>query len=308
MLAASPCFTPGTLIATEYGQRPIEDLARGDRVVTRDNGLKRITWVGRRNVTYHEVQEAEGLQPVLVRAGAFGDGRPARDMVVSPNHRFLIGPGQGPLTLLSVGPTDQGGTAIIDGDQIIYEPAMNFAGTETFIYMVEDATGVQSSALVTIEVTNVNDDPTAVDNQYTVDEDSTLNRFGVLVNDFDDPDSGESLKVLALGPTSHSGHVERVNGNTKVAYTPVADFFGTETFTYTISDRNGGTDQATVTVMVVNRVECRGAARRFVQPPIGHGRVRQDGVGIGRQQRSRFQRFKMAARPRAADGRCGRAT
>lgn len=93
----SPCFTPGTLIATSQGHRAVETLKRGDRVVTRDNGLRRVEWVGRRSFTYDEIGEAEALQPVLVRKDAFGTGYPGRDMIVSPNHRFLVGPGISPL-------------------------------------------------------------------------------------------------------------------------------------------------------------------------------------------------------------------
>lgn len=97
-LAVSPCFTPGTLIATDRGQRAVEDLQRGDRVVTRDNGLRRIVWVGSRNFSFHDLVEEEALRPVLIRAGAFGDGVPARDMIVSPEHRFLVDQRISPLT------------------------------------------------------------------------------------------------------------------------------------------------------------------------------------------------------------------
>lgn len=89
MSNASPCFTPGALIATDRGWRPVETLTRGDRVVTRDNGLKRISWVGRRDMSYADLAEFPGLQPILIRKGSFGDGLPDRDMLVSPNHRFL---------------------------------------------------------------------------------------------------------------------------------------------------------------------------------------------------------------------------
>lgn len=85
----SPCFTPGTLIATDRGQRPVETLRRGDKVVTRDNGLQRIYWVGRRDLSFGALGKSPGLQPILVRAGALGEGLPSRDMLVSPNHRFL---------------------------------------------------------------------------------------------------------------------------------------------------------------------------------------------------------------------------
>lgn len=92
----SPCFTPGTLIATDRGQRPVETLRRGDKVVTRDNGLRRIYWVGRRDLSLDDLRQVRSLQPVLVRAGALGEGCPARDMLVSPNHRFLRHPAPAP--------------------------------------------------------------------------------------------------------------------------------------------------------------------------------------------------------------------
>ncbi|MDA9865337.1 Hint domain-containing protein [bacterium] len=94
----SPCFTPGTLIATDRGVCPIETLIQGDKVVTRDNGLRRINWVGRRTFTYDEIGQEEALQPVLVVKDAFGPGNPERSMIVSPNHRFLVGAHISPLT------------------------------------------------------------------------------------------------------------------------------------------------------------------------------------------------------------------
>ena len=86
----TPCFTPGTLIATDRGAQPVETLRRGNRVVTRDNGLARIEWVGRRVVPLGELHLCSELQPILVAADAFGPGRPAQDMLVSPAHRFLV--------------------------------------------------------------------------------------------------------------------------------------------------------------------------------------------------------------------------
>ncbi len=91
MSKVSPCFTPGSLIATSKGWQPVETLRRGDRVVTRDNGLRRIAWVGRRDLSYSDLKEVPTLRPVLVRKGAFGVGVPSRDMLVSPKHRFLVG-------------------------------------------------------------------------------------------------------------------------------------------------------------------------------------------------------------------------
>ena len=85
-----PCFTPGTLIATPKGERRVEELEVGDRVITRDNGIQEIRWVGKRAMTGDEFERAPHLKPVLIREGALGNGLPERDMMVSPNHRVLV--------------------------------------------------------------------------------------------------------------------------------------------------------------------------------------------------------------------------
>ncbi|KIC40453.1 type I secretion protein [Ruegeria sp. ANG-R] len=77
-----PCFTPGTLISTPDGPRPVESLTPGDLVTTADSGAKPVLWVGRTAVA------AEGkLAPIRFEAGLFGLTRP---LLVSPQHRMLI--------------------------------------------------------------------------------------------------------------------------------------------------------------------------------------------------------------------------
>lgn len=85
-----PCFTPGTLIATPKGERRVEDLKVGDRVITRDNGIQEIRWLGARTMQAKELAHAEHLNPILIRQGALGGDLPERDMLVSPNHRILV--------------------------------------------------------------------------------------------------------------------------------------------------------------------------------------------------------------------------
>ncbi|MEX0348444.1 MAG: Hint domain-containing protein [Paracoccaceae bacterium] len=84
------CFTPGTLIATPKGERKVEELRVGDRVVTRDNGIRALCQVDRRRVWAHQMARADHLQPILIRAGALDFELPERDMLVSPNHRVLV--------------------------------------------------------------------------------------------------------------------------------------------------------------------------------------------------------------------------
>jgi Ca2+-binding RTX toxin-like protein len=85
-----PCFTPGTLIETMSGLKPVETLKPGERVLTRDNGYRPIRWVGHKPIDAARLAAEPNLAPVLIRAGALGQGAPERDMMVSPQHRMLI--------------------------------------------------------------------------------------------------------------------------------------------------------------------------------------------------------------------------
>jgi hypothetical protein len=85
-----PCFTPGSMIATPRGERRVEDLQLGDRVITRDNGIQDIRWIGARVLQGAELTSAAHLKPILVHQGALGNGLPERDMMLSPNHRVLV--------------------------------------------------------------------------------------------------------------------------------------------------------------------------------------------------------------------------
>ena len=85
-----PCFTPGTLIATPKGERPVEELRAGDRVITRDSGIQEIRWVGRKALDRQTLLASPHLQPILIRQGSLGQGLPEKDMLVSPNHRVLV--------------------------------------------------------------------------------------------------------------------------------------------------------------------------------------------------------------------------
>ncbi len=78
----APCFTRGTLIKTDQGERPIEELAAGDMVLTMDHGYQPIRWIG------SSKRAATGdLAPILIRKGALGNDR---DLRVSPQHRMLL--------------------------------------------------------------------------------------------------------------------------------------------------------------------------------------------------------------------------
>jgi len=84
------CFTPGTLIATPKGEIAVENLRVGDKVITRDNGLQELRWIGGKELGWHDFSANPHLKPILIKAGSLGNGLPERDMMVSPNHRVLV--------------------------------------------------------------------------------------------------------------------------------------------------------------------------------------------------------------------------
>ncbi|MDC1467965.1 Hint domain-containing protein [Planktomarina temperata] len=76
------CFTRGTFIKTQTGERPIEELTQGDMVLTMDHGYQPIRWIG------SSKRPATGnMAPILIRKGALGNDR---DLRVSPQHRMLL--------------------------------------------------------------------------------------------------------------------------------------------------------------------------------------------------------------------------
>lgn len=85
-----PCFVLGTLIRTENGEVPVETLAVGDMVATRDHGLRPILWIGSRLLNAAVLAANPQLRPIRIRAGALGDNSPSSDLLVSPQHRVLV--------------------------------------------------------------------------------------------------------------------------------------------------------------------------------------------------------------------------
>ncbi len=84
------CFTPGTMISTPYGPKPVEQLGEGDKVLTKDSGAEEVLWAGRRRMTGARLFAMPKLRPIRIRAGALGVERPDQELIVSPEHRMLV--------------------------------------------------------------------------------------------------------------------------------------------------------------------------------------------------------------------------
>ena len=148
----------------------------------------------------------------------------------------LIGAGELPYTL-----TGAGNTAT-------YQPNTAYSGPDAFQFRANDGR-LDSSAAATVSITvnHVNRAPVANDDSASTPP-LTPVTVNVLAND-SDPDN-DTLTVTSVSLPAHG--VATVNLDNTVTYVPVAGYAGPDSFTYSVSDGNGGTASATVSIGVGN--------------------------------------------------------
>jgi hypothetical protein len=86
----APCYCRGTLIKTKCGQKRVENLKIGDKVITASGEQRPIRWVGRRSYSGRFVMGRKDILPVCIKAGALDDNVPKRDLWISPNHAMFL--------------------------------------------------------------------------------------------------------------------------------------------------------------------------------------------------------------------------
>ncbi|NER81343.1 MAG: hypothetical protein F6K42_17605, partial [Leptolyngbya sp. SIO1D8] len=163
-------------------------------------------------------------------------------------------------------------TLSASGDAFEYDPNGQFNDLATgatvvdsFQYTVSDGNGGTDTATVTVEVSGVNDAPVATDDGgvgFLTDERTALVTPSLLFNDTDE--EGDDLSVIevegnALSPGEtlvlSSGALVNLNDGGSLTYNPNGAFdnlgqneIATDTFTYTVSDGNGGSDSGSVSI------------------------------------------------------------
>ncbi len=139
-------------------------------------------------------------------------------------------------------------TYTYDGGELLQGQTVN----ETFTYTVKDTDGAETGGTVTVTVTGVNDDPTAEDDAGTITEPDTTYTTDVVISD---PDTSYALlSVDVTGSPSSTGELTyNDNGTFTYTYTGgelAAGQTVNETFTYTVEDTDGATNNGTITVTV----------------------------------------------------------
>jgi cysteine-rich repeat protein len=151
------------------------------------------------------------------------------------------------LAIASLTAPAHGSAVIVDGHHILYTPAANYHGSDSFSYTVADPSGATATAAVALEIASINDPPIAAGDSASLDEDTSAT-IDVTGNDGDV--DGDALTIVAVTQPEH-GSAEIVDAG-RVAYTPAADYHGPDGFSYTIDDGNGGRASATVAIAVAS--------------------------------------------------------
>jgi large repetitive protein len=139
------------------------------------------------------------------------------------------------------------GSVSCSGSDCVYIPNdPDFTGADSFTYTVSDGQGGTDIGDVAVEVVPTNEEPSASDDSLTLAED-TSDSVDVFANDTDD--DGDPIAVETLEPTTDNGTVSCTVGGI-CTYTPEPNFEGFDTFSYTITDGQGGTGTANVEVTV----------------------------------------------------------
>ncbi|GAB5389127.1 MAG: hypothetical protein Alpg2KO_20950 [Alphaproteobacteria bacterium] len=140
------------------------------------------------------------------------------------------------------GPSN-GSAVVTPGGSFVYTPDDNFVGTDSFTYTVSDGQASDTGTVI-VTITDANDAPIARNDSFDGDEDQPIN--GSVASNDSDPDGGE-LTFSLVGTTLNGGLTFRADGS--FTYVPGADFNGTDSFTYAVSD-GALTDTATVSLTV----------------------------------------------------------
>jgi VCBS repeat-containing protein len=157
--------------------------------------------------------------------------------------------GSGTLTTSVVtGPAKGAVVHNVDGS-FTYTPVADFTGTDTFTYYVSDGAATSGPATVTIAITAVNDAPVANPNRAIIEENTSV-VLNVKANDTD-VDGRALTSTMVTGP-AHGTVAHNVDGS--FTYTPVADFTGTDTFTYRVSDGILDSAPTPVTITVTSAI------------------------------------------------------
>ena len=200
----------------------------------------------------------------LASASAFITVTPVNDPVNATDDEFTVDedsserlhviqndvdPDGDDVVLISVSSAARGDTAVFPDNRILYVPPTEETGTDTFTYMVSDGKSAPVMATVLVTIRAVNDPPYVASFIVSTSEDTAVD-ITPLERAFDQEGDALTLHSVTQGEHGAVTIVTALDTPTSIRYTPDQNFFGTDAFTYTVTDSQNGSSTASITVTV----------------------------------------------------------
>jgi preprotein translocase subunit YajC len=101
------CFLKGTHIATPEGEKTVESLVAGDKVITASGGVATVKWLGHRTLYKNRIPAKDAVRafPILIKKDAIANNVPHADLIVSPGHHLEFNGALVPAMMLVNGQT-----------------------------------------------------------------------------------------------------------------------------------------------------------------------------------------------------------
>ncbi|NIY77713.1 tandem-95 repeat protein [Thalassospira sp. HF15] len=180
------------------------------------------------------------------------------------------------LNIASVSVNPQFGTITDNGDgSWTFVPSANFHGDNVELSFVVSDGELEDGGIATIDILSVNDAPIAENDGFVVEVDST-GTFNLLSNDSDI--DGDPLTVTPSSYVTAQGVAIAVNSDGSFSYSAPEGFSGTDSFTYEISDGQGGMSTAVASIEVDHRPDVYGG--RIVLPEAQTVEHRLHGIDV----------------------------
>ena len=162
-----------------------------------------------------------------------------------------------PLTYLVVTPPAHG-SLTGSAPNLTYTPAPNYFGPDSFSFKVNDGLVDSAPAAVSITILPVNDPPVAQSQSVSLDEDTTV---AITLGAFDVDGDAQTYTVGAPAHGALSG------APPNLSYRPNSNYFGADSFTFSVSDGRTNSQSATVSI-TVRPVNDAPVARISVSPRV----------------------------------------
>ena len=196
------------------------------------------------NRTQHVVSATSGNRPPVAVADSVTMGEDQTSVTLNPITNDTD-PDANSLSLFSSGNGTLGTSALSGGGTTVtYSSTNKKNSTDTFFYVIGDGSGLQATGEVTVTFSNLA--PVAVSDSVSTTKNNPKS-FDPRTNDTDP--GNDPLTIVAVTAPLH-GTATVMGGGTSVYYTPTANYYGSDSLTYTINDIDGGASTATISMTV----------------------------------------------------------